>query len=231
MNQGKPEQVKEDPNSMVHPDMAIVTGKKRHKPTKEVVRERRRMVLKYMLRGLSPKQIEYLLIKDFEHVNSITVENDIRACSIEIRKHATEIDIDAEVGKNLAQYDEIIREAWKQYHNAKMATQKAGILKIIMDAQSAREKLLERMGLLVPKVNVTVEAGDSWEDMVRKLRAERGIETESLQGSNGSDRLLPPGQDEEEIVPLSEMVIDADYREVADDVKMPPEHEQLLQEG
>ena len=194
------------------PMKAPSVPKKRNHINKEALVNRRRIVARYMVRGLPASQILGLIKKDYPDTNLKAVEHDMFYIRCRMKEDVEKIDVSQEVGNSLATFQEIEREGWNLYYIEKDAYRRSQILKQIQDAREAQVKLLERMGLLVPVVRHVIEVGKTWEERVRELREERGVETESLQEGLESARLI--AAIEEEIVPLSEQVIDAHFTDV-----------------
>jgi DNA-directed RNA polymerase specialized sigma24 family protein len=114
------------------------------KSSREEIYERRQLVLRYRIKGMTFKQISKEL-----GVGVMTVRRDLQ----EIKKHNAErvsqFERDEALGDCLQTYELIHQEAWDQYSRAPHGTaQRATFLNLVRAAENDRAKLLMDVGLI-----------------------------------------------------------------------------------
>lgn len=135
------------PKSPIPKKKSRFKRKKRGKPKKLSaieLAERRQAVMTLRLKGLS-----YKSIAEQVGVGCMTVKRDLDQVRQDNIQQVSEFNRDVALGRAIASYNEIEREAWIQYHLTKSGTsQKAQFLNMVRVANNDRVRLLTEVGLV-----------------------------------------------------------------------------------
>ena len=125
---------------------------KHRKSSKEEVYERRQMVLRKRLKGLTFRNIAKEL-----GVGVMTVRRDLQAIKERMADKVSKFEKDQALGECLQTYELIHQESWDQYHRcAHGSSQRVQFLNLIRAAEGDRIKTLMDVGL-IGKAAVKVE--------------------------------------------------------------------------
>ena len=146
---------------------------KKSKASQEEIKERRRLVMKFRLRGLTFRQIAKEL-----GVGYMTVKRDLDAIKVETREKVSQFKHDYALGKSISTYEQIEEEAWEQASRcANGSSNKAQFLNLARTARNDQVKLLMDVGLIgrsATQVEHTVKADsvlDGWTKEAQQLVA------------------------------------------------------------
>lgn len=137
---------------------------KHRKSCKEEMFERRQMVMRYRLKGLTYNQIAKKL-----GVGAMTIRRDMQMIKQNMADKVTEFERDQALGECLNTYELIHQQAWDQYHKCKETSQqRVQFLNLIRAAENDRVKVLMDVGLIgreAAKVEHNVKADDTLKEL------------------------------------------------------------------
>lgn len=108
------------------------------------IAERRQMVLKLRLKGLTIREIGTELKCGY-----MTITRDLEAIRDEVKAKVSQFDCDYALGKSMSTYEQIESEAWEQYNNcANGTTAKVQFLNLVRTVRNDQVKLLTEVGLI-----------------------------------------------------------------------------------
>lgn len=117
---------------------------KHRKSSKEEMYERRQLVMRMRLRGMTYKTIAKKL-----GVGTMTVRRDLAALRKDTAERVSKFDRDYALGECLDTYEAIHEEAWDQYHRCcDGSPARAQFLNIIRVAENDRVKVLMDVGMI-----------------------------------------------------------------------------------
>lgn len=151
--------------------------------------ERRQTVLTLRLKGMSYKDIAKEV-----NVGYMTVKRDLEQIRQENLEKISKFNRDVAIGQAIATYNEIEREAWKQYHGCRQGTtQQANFLNMVRAANNDKLKLLVEIGLITraaARVEHKLEADGvlkGWTQDAKQLVAMAIIQAQ-MQGEGGNGK-------------------------------------------
>jgi hypothetical protein len=117
---------------------------KRRKSSKEEMYERRQMVMRLRLKGMTYKAIGKEL-----GIGTMTVKRDLYALREDVSARVSKFDRDFALGECLQTYERIHQEAWNEYESCSHGSSgRATFLNLIRAAENDRVKVLMDVGLI-----------------------------------------------------------------------------------
>jgi hypothetical protein len=182
------------------------------------IEERRKLVLKMKMRGMTLKDMARLL-----GVQETVVQFDLRKMKHEMTSKLSKIQKDYALGESVSVFEEIERAAWEQYNIAKDATpMKAKFLETVKEARKEQIKLLSDIGLIqkqTQKVDVKVDTSiiSHWSPAVQDLIAASLIR--ATLDSQPERRMIDVGNQEQEDEFVRKIALGAQELPVSPEIK------------
>jgi len=135
----------------------VPSNRRSKKSSSDEISERRQMVMKFRLRGLTYRQIAKEL-----GVGYMTVKRDLEAIRVSTRDKVSKFKHDYALGTSINTYEQIEEEAWKEAERCPHgSSNRAQFLNLARTARNDQVKMLMDVGLIgrsAQQVDVTVKA-------------------------------------------------------------------------
>ncbi len=123
-------------------------------------------------------------------VSERTIERDIQAVEEYGRQYGAEV-LREPLEKTIWKIDENYRERqmlrWQEYANAKDPAVKNRILRDIQAEDQQYYETMQSLGVVYKAPDQAVVTTESWEDRIKRLRAEREAAAENIKDGNDDD--------------------------------------------
>jgi len=140
------------------------------KPSAQETKERRMLVFRMKMRGLTHAAIAREL-----DVNSKTITRDAKWIKEHMREVAASVDKYEELGEAMASLQEISKEAMYQFNETEKASEKNSFLVTALNATNQRIKMMMEAGIIdkaTTDINLSLDLSKLTTDELEKKRAE-----------------------------------------------------------
>lgn len=130
--------------SVLHTKKSRRRKHKIQKSTQMELAERRQLVIRMRLKGMTLREIAKELCCGY-----MTIKRDLDAVRQEVSEKVSQFDRDYALGKSMSVYEQIELEAWQQYYGCSPgSTGRAQFLNLVRTTRNDQVKLLTEVGLI-----------------------------------------------------------------------------------